>query len=241
PCELLLLKPSGNRQRRLDFGCVQAKRPNFRSNLTGYFQTGIIDGMQLQLLDVEVLQPVQRLFCLQGTIQAGSAGHDAIDLLKFIETRAQIRGHKKRSELTANNEDAQRHQTHNEGDGNKSDECISNDQPPAEPPEQAASDEHRKPPQVVNAASYSREPEQSPKRCRSTAGEPIHTPQGSPVSQHPHGETRHAVRAVLPQENFEQRSKHLNYRAEARLYLGTAACSSSRCLSWFCRTLRRRP
>ncbi len=138
----------------------------------------------------------------------GFVSHSAINLLKFIEVLAQVRSDKKCSELTANNVNAQPHQKHNQDDGDNSDKYISNNQPPAEPPEQAAPDEYREPPQIVNAAGYSREPEQSPKRCRSTAGEPIHTPQGSPVSQHPHGETRHAARTVFPQQNFEQRSKH---------------------------------
>ena len=61
PCELLLLKPSGNRQRGLDFGSVQAKRPNLRSNPNDYFQARIADGVLMKFLDVEVLQPVQRL------------------------------------------------------------------------------------------------------------------------------------------------------------------------------------
>ena len=61
PCELLLLEPSGNRHGGLDFGSVQAKRLDLRSNLKGYLQTRITDGVLMQLLNVEVPQPVQRL------------------------------------------------------------------------------------------------------------------------------------------------------------------------------------
>src|SRR5208337_248150 len=142
-------EPSRNRQRRLKLGSVQAERPNLRSQPKGHFQTGIIDGMLFQLLDVEVLKPVQDLIRFRGAIQMDFVSHRAIDLLKCSEAIAQVRRYEKRRELAANNEDAKSHQKHDQDDGNKSDEKISHNQAPAKPPEQAAPDECREPPQIV--------------------------------------------------------------------------------------------
>ena len=140
----------------------------------------------------------------------GFVSHRTINLLKFIKVLAQIPRHKKCSELTVHNVNAQPHQKHNQDDGDNSNKHISNNQPPPEPPEQAAPDKCPEPPQIVDAGGYGRQPEQDPKRRRSAARELVHTPQSRPVSQHPDGETRHAARTIFPQKNFEQGSKHKN-------------------------------